>query len=699
MNIINYLEKIKKQNSTELINTTSKKNKCLKKIAEMAKNNSIDLLEYRYMTNFCNDVMFLNMKWLMNILKKINNPDLYTLYSELYPKLFSTNKNFNMMNSVYEQLEELNNAQITYTNDQSLAAKEILEFLYDSEKQSHFLFGFSGSGKTSLFVNIVYFLLNNNYIKSVVFAAPTNKAVKVIKSKFAFYLKKLVEDKLKENINNASIEEQIHKLQKINITVDFMSIHKLLNYKKDFDENGKTIFVKSADKNLLSDKFSLIIIDECSMLSLQVINNVFEEIRLGKANAGANFNKIQKYIFVFDPAQLPAVNEPQNILFTKKMDIVDYKKIFKKIAEPDDVIKSKLNLLINDISKVKVSILKEVVRTSDMDLINMSYNIRLWVLGKLRKPTLSKFIGPNVKIYKKMDGIEKIKSKWFAEYISYCQSNVDKTSSIILAWRNKTCNTYNDAVRKTIFGKTVLNRFEIGDILMLDDYYNFEEILETSNADTPQQKSKFYTSEQIKITDIDRTVKYSSVLSDKLPPSLIRMKDFNTINDKYVQTIKTINKNTTRKYNIYKLSVQKLSDGLVHIFDLDKDKNKKIMPTYQIYVLDEYSKKIYDTEKSYSSSKIKELRQYYETIYKEKITTIEKEIMNQLWREHHRAFVDWNCNVSFGFSITTHNSQASTFSHCWVDLDDIVDNPNSDEARKCVYTAVTRTANSVFIII
>ena len=53
--------------------------------------------------------------------------------------------------------------------------------------------------------------------------------------------------------------------------------------------------------------------------------------------------------------------------------------------------------------------------------------------------------------------------------------------------------------------------------------------------------------------------------------------------------------------------------------------------------------------------------------------------------------------LKHGFAITTHRSQGSSRRNVFVVADDILANTNRDEAKRCLYTAVTRATTKVFI--
>ena len=92
--------------------------------------------------------------------------------------------------------------------------------------------GPNGAGKTTTITKLIHYLLYKNYINSVVFTAPTNKAVNVIKSKFRNDLDDLITKKLKCAVNNnESFNDMMDKLEEKGFKVHFLTVHKLLNYK------------------------------------------------------------------------------------------------------------------------------------------------------------------------------------------------------------------------------------------------------------------------------------------------------------------------------------------------------------------------------------------------------------------------------------------------------------------------------------
>jgi len=62
-------------------------------------------------------------------------------------------------------------------------------------------------------------------------------------------------------------------------------------------------------------------------------------------------------------------------------------------------------------------------------------------------------------------------------------------------------------------------------------------------------------------------------------------------------------------------------------------------------------------------------------------------------------FIEQFASVREGFCVTTHKSQGSTFCNVFVDCNDIFKNKDTNIYMKCIYTAITRTSNKVFLLV
>ena len=175
------------------------------------------------------------------------------------------------------------NFQLTSQQDQAL--KKIADFLA-SDKRIFGLFGYAGTGKSTI-VNLVAQQLVSAG-KRVVFTAPTNKAVGVLRRMAA--------------------EKGVRG-------VDFMTIHQLLGLAPV--KQGQKKILKQVSPSMLY-LYDTVFLDECSMVAKELWSIIQESIA-GALIIGSN----QQLIVMGDPAQLPPVNEEINEKKSQSFNVPD----------------------------------------------------------------------------------------------------------------------------------------------------------------------------------------------------------------------------------------------------------------------------------------------------------------------------------------------------------------------------------------
>ena len=248
-----------------------------------------------------------------------------------------------------------------------------------------------------------------------------------------------------------------------------------------------------------------------------------------------------------------------------------------------------------------------------------------------------------------------------------------------MTWTNNQCDIFNQTVRQRIFNKKKLKRFEVGEILILNDFYNIPEMVEKDK----EKKFRFYTSEQIRVKVVCKVNKIVNSLKGKISKTVKKMTTGMEIEEKYKQCLIKLN-NANREYPSWKLLVERLGDD-----------NSE----YWIYVLDEESIIMIAEEKQKATKLISTLHKYYHNIYHEHAQLLDHEIIKSLWRMWSESFESPFANVNYGYCMTVHKSQGSTYHDVYIDLDDIFRNNNDNEAKRCAYTAITRTSNWTYLLI
>lgn len=571
------------------------------------------------------------------------------------------------------------------SKDQKKGIRRITRFL-KSDKKTFGFYGYAGSGKTTSLVNYVYVLIKNELIKSVVFAAPTHKALNVMENKMGEMIDKLLRDN-KIQIENR-FNEKLKSLSEIGIDIKFYTIHKLFRYRHYYNDDGELNFKYSGKKSYIYNH-DITLIDECSMISFGTLMDIKSE--LNRKNSDLNLPKI---IFCGDPAQMPPVNETSSYIFNDKSIVnKDYRKIqYNEYVKEIGLLEKALEMSeLDEIIEQDTVTLRKVMRNKDNTVVLFCKEFRDWVFEKKDYPDLPKYIGNLVRIYNSKNGENGLESNWLKRAMRKFKNNNSLVITCILTWTNKQCNMYNDIIRKHLFKKTIIDKYEIGDVLVFNNYYNMYE-----GKKDVKDVTNFYTSDQIKVTYVEDNISYNisgidmeiikKIIEEFKLEEEIKKNLYNVCNKK----IEEINRNTGGELKMWKLSVQKLNEII------EKD---YIPKTSIIYVInDEYNNKL-ENDKEYCVKNIKLLKELLLLKYPRLIKIISDELIPKIWMEYNKIFVEPFANVNYSYSQTVHKSQGSTYCNIYIDAIDINKNQNNDEAKRCMYTAVTRASNEVCLLL
>ena len=608
-------------------------------------------------------------------------------------------------------------SNLILSDEQFRVYNELVEFITTSKERELILIGYAGTGKTTLVTKFITDVINSRLLNKIAIAAPTHKAVGIIKNKLY-------------------TEENLSKGKNIHRSLEITTIHRLLNYKNYIDTNGSKYFAKSKVETHWNI-YNLIIVDECSMLNNQVIGDIKEELDKDK-------NSKVKVIYVGDPAQLPPVNQGTSRIFERNL-----RKLF----------------------------LEKIIRTNNNDIVNISNSHRKWILSGNDKdmPVLGDYDSKNVNLFPNKEYIE-----WLNTFINNIKeeeldekndiSTSDFNSNIILTWTNKKCELYNDYIRKQIFKKKVLNKFEEGELLIFSDYYRIKEEDNTNNSSNSKEKNyiNFYTSEQVKLYEINESryvfeQNFTNIVfnnkNEKIRMKTLSLENSNIINEInkifleglsklntiisepimiYEMFVKKINneeefKNIFLKYKkkleigFYKLRKSKIEENMKYIKNISNNLFEMNKLVNQFWLKNKNANQgtdnndlikiicIHEKSESKYNQIIKDgtdiLIILKELIYKniskltidnlakcDYITEIDSKI-NKVWNYWNENIVDTFAQLNYGYCITVHKSQGSTFKNVFIDIFDIFENNNKDETLKCLYTAITRCSESLYLLV
>jgi hypothetical protein len=567
-------------------------------------------------------------------------------------------------NSEQEKITKSTNIALTPT--QTKIYDDLVEFVKKPNSNEIILVGYAGTGKTTLVTKLINDLIKTKLCKKITIVAPTHKAVNIAKSKL---------------FSNIEADQELSK------NINIMTVHRLLNYQSYIDSNsGEKYFAKSKiDPNWTI--YDLIVVDECSMLSNQIIRDISDQ--LAKV-----VNSQIKIIYVGDPAQLPPVSESDSQIFNREI---------KKLT------------------------LDKIVRTKNSQIMDLSNDHRIWISSKKDSdiPNVFKYQSEKINIYSNQN---KETTKWLDNFIKLTNKTNDNENkednkeenkqidissfdnNIILTWTNKKCNNYNQYVRQKLFNKKNLEHFEVGEILIFNDFHRYiQEIPNINNQENPdnninpdnidddnikKQYISFYTSEQVKLIQIEKT-KY------KLEPIKFKINSILTteLNEKFKLKILAINDIINIELDTYILQVKRMSDV---------KSNEPGAPLHTIYTIHPTSEKLFASLIEQFENLILKLRKSCYKLIEEskKDNMIKCNLQGEVDKKLNKLYRDWQSNVTdkfaqlnYGYSITVHKSQGSTFKNVFVDISDILENNNIEETSKCLYTAITRSSNSLELLI
>jgi hypothetical protein len=555
----------------------------------------------------------------------------------------------------------------TNTDDQQSAYKLLSKFLCADNQKIFCLQGYAGTGKTYTLMNLVLKLIQLNAFKSFALVAPTNKAVSVMKTKFKEHIEKSYD---------LTYDEVISLFETDQISVQFLTLHQLLSIKSDYAADGSMIWINNNTTKISS--YEVIIIDECSMLPINIIDQILQNIK-----STSNI----KVILSGDPAQLPPLNESQSAIFryNNPITFTEYKKALSYLDPSINTFSKEIfKDFLNNINSIDYFIMKQVMRTSNQDVINICLEIRNWVNNEIESPNLSPYIKTeNVAIFE-----HNLKSKFDEEWFKTCLIDFQKknTNTIILCWTNNQTMSYNEYIRKNIFDVKNPKKYEIGEILILNNFYTFKS--SSNQFKTKFNKNVAYTSEQFKVLKINiykkKILLCQSVHMDQI--------EINLKNSPYEYLLKQFSsfkediQSMQIEFKSYELTVEKLG---IEQSDL-----------YKLYVIHDDSAQVYSKQKILIQTIIKK---FINTLLDSKDKNAEKflssNINKYLWKDYYENMIEPFADISYGYAITCHKAQGSNFYNVFVDAHDIFKNTKLEEMKKCLYTAFSRTQNKLFILV
>ncbi len=470
----------------------------------------------------------------------------------------------------------------------------------------------------------LYEILNTD--KIVVLAAPTNKALDVIREKVGEIQKFVLTNNTTGNLNGLEIK--------------FLTVAKLLNYQRHYDASHNINFKRGLSYTNIFNQYELMIIDECSMLGKENI----EDIKLDIKNITQNGKGY--LIFTGDKAQLPPPKENKSQVF--------------------DMQTNKLELT-------------TIMRTDQIKIKQLSNFIRKWLFNLIQEKNLR-----NQLLKHQCEYI-----KFFSKSEDFINEYCKKPSSIILVWTNETRKKYNTIIREKLFKKQTKKKFMPGEHLIFNSYYKLKK---------PSEKI-FYSSMPIIISEIRVINNFKCLLFDteimmeklklRMPHStavqeLIIPEKYKMANQYVENFVERFNNSIENEFKVWQ------------IYFIYKGKKEK-EPLYAIYYPKKFQKEIDQYRKYIKEYFNPDMTNFSHPFLKEIIREI---VIEEFDEKFEQPFAD----IDYGYAMTVDKSQGSTFESVFIDAPDILDTKkypflDLNVAKRRFYTGITRSSKEINILL
>lgn len=318
----------------------------------------------------------------------------------------------------------------------------------DSKHELAVLEGSAGTGKSFLVAQLLAGLLQEED-RAIAVAAPTNKAVRVIKS----MLEAAGVSVASAGEDNESDEWRGKPQRNPSAGCHLRSIHSFLGLQMKEEENGQQKAHKARDSSI--HRYALLIVDETSMLS----DDLFAQVLLERRGC--------RVLFVGDPAQLPPVGS--HGLLSPVFDRVDLK-----------------------------ARLSEVVRqAADNPIIRLSVALRAMIEANVKADPLALLSAlPDVESGPKAALLagtpEDVVSFFLAEYRADAQADTR-----IIAYTNARVLDYNTRIHRALHGDTGDQVFVPGEPVIVQS--QGQGIRQCGNGVCAQER--LITSEELTVLD------------------------------------------------------------------------------------------------------------------------------------------------------------------------------------------------------
>jgi ATP-dependent exoDNAse (exonuclease V) alpha subunit len=288
--------------------------------------------------------------------------------------------------------------------------------------------------------------------------------------------------------------------------------------------------------------------------------------------------------------------------------------------------------------RIKQSNLVEIVRYRN-NIVKLADQLKNLIFHK-KNISLKSCAGDGVSLYRNND-----------EFLKAYYSDIENT--VVLAYTNERVRMYNDTIRRHVLRLSTGNKFEVGEKIMFNNFYVAQSV------DGGETSINCYTSYQIKIKSCEE-------------------RTYPINYDIIVETLRASLVNIGRDPAVLKPFIAKLPNNI---------------PIYYLVTEGDFG--------IVNPVNYKKLTEQLDGL-KEEFIKIKEEfgdlVIREFWAFYYEELVDKFADITYGYSMTVHKSQGSTYGRVFVDMEDIIKrNPKERESYQCLYTAITRASKEIHV--
>jgi hypothetical protein len=562
----------------------------------------------------------------------------------------------------------------------------------DEERYLFLINGVAGTGKTSTVMYLFQF--PEFAIFDIVFASPTNKALNVMVDKLSSSSPD--EDPDTDTDLMGADTETSRK---------FKTIFKLTGSSTEIALTGETKFIRNQDATTMKLSHDIIVIDESSMIDknqAQILLSVAQQMIKTSLIKTPPF-----FIFLGDVGQLPPVGEEASTLFSEGLQ-VQY--------------------------RIKVITLQRIMRSAHCDpLTHFSNRLRRLVDGSTDEPyiDLRKIASEsNQSIHYHAD-----RQQWLDSYTkAFKLAQKADEVPIILVYTNMECDSLNESCRNNLFDHPK-DPYVPGELLVFKSYYQVrrQKVAPQSGAKS-SYCIKFFTSDPYLVDQVIEDtyqippftfIGYTIELGIRLPNWVkggVPIGQEETVVSQMTALMRRWTYDPNGVLRTHNLTINAQLSQLVTAL-------RKLKHHYQIVRLLSKSTKLdphdaaradlpeggdlllpimainRDSMEQYTTN-CDQMKLVLRTAYKHlnRMTCLTDRLFvdflfRLLWREYYRVYVWPFANVAYGYCITTHKSQGSTYRQTFINISNILGCQKVSPVvkSKSLYTAITRASHGVSV--